>query len=304
MRKLLLLFFFIPVLANAQDAVFSKYNSMPLDLNPAFAGTNGRGRLSMGYRDQWPAIDRGYRTTMLSYDHFIDKINSGVGIKYSNDGGPELLTKTNCIYGVYAYRISLLNDKMIIQPALEFGLINEKIDTSKIITTSPEPFLKTSVGAFDCGAGILVVMERFDVGFTVHHLNQPDLSFIGTSKLPMRITLHGSVILGSTSKEFEKKISVIPQFMVTSQGDLQQLNAGISVKYAHWQIGGAFRTGAVIGMLAYQNSHFRVSYSYDYTVSAIGNSNTGGSHEFNLQLFMFTKYADTLGYSDATTYAF
>ena len=303
MRKLFLLLFSIPALLHAQDAFFSKYNSMPIDLNPAFAGSNGRGRLSMGYRDQWPAIDRGYRTTLLSYDHYIEKINSGIGIKYSHDGGPELLTKTNCIYGVYDFRV-LVHEKLLIQPALEFGLINEKLDTSKIITTSPETF-KTSVGAFDCGAGLLVAMERFSFGFAVHHLNQPNLSFVGTSKLPIRYTIHASVILGSTSEEFEKKISVIPQVVYTRQQDFFQWNAGISVKYAHWQVGGAFRTqDAVIGMIAYQNSHLRAGYSYDYTISSLSNLRTGGTHEFCLQLFIFNKEKSGVGYSDSQTYAF
>ena len=71
-------------LAIAQDPQFTQFYAAPLYLNPAFAGSAYAPRLTANYRNQWPAITN-YVTTMVGFDHYFERINSGVGLIISND---------------------------------------------------------------------------------------------------------------------------------------------------------------------------------------------------------------------------
>src|SRR6187431_3374204 len=69
----------------AQDPQFSQFYAAPLYLNPAMAGSTGQARAGINYRNQWPSIDANF-TTMSAYaDHYMEDINSGIGIIINRD---------------------------------------------------------------------------------------------------------------------------------------------------------------------------------------------------------------------------
>src|SRR5215510_8547591 len=87
---------FISANAFGQDPEFTQFYANPLYLNPAFAGSQKCPRVSLNYRNQWPALSGNFVTYSASYDQFYDPIAGGVGILILNDqAGEGTLTTTN-----------------------------------------------------------------------------------------------------------------------------------------------------------------------------------------------------------------
>ena len=67
--------FLVPEKAQAQDPEFSQFYAAPLYLNPAFAGSARCPRIGLNYRNQWPALNKTYITSAVSYDQHIDALS-------------------------------------------------------------------------------------------------------------------------------------------------------------------------------------------------------------------------------------
>lgn len=94
----------------AQDPQFSQFYAAPIYQNPAFAGGAYAPRLIANYRNQWPSLNANYVTSAVSFDHYIERFNSGVGIILVNDSqGPGRLKSTD-IGTVYSYQLRLSED--------------------------------------------------------------------------------------------------------------------------------------------------------------------------------------------------
>ncbi|CAN5874829.1 type IX secretion system membrane protein PorP/SprF [soil metagenome] len=275
-------------LLNAQDPFFTQYNSAPLALNPGFAGSTGQGRAGIAFRDQWPAISGNFVTTNISYDQYFSEIHGGLGLNFNNDRqGGGVLNDSRADLS-YAFRMELADQRLIIQPALAVGFLHRHWDVNNLIFVTPEPITVTDKNVIDISSGFIAYTKRLTVGFAANHLTQPDIGFVGSSKLPMRFTIHASGVIGNVSDEFEKKLSVTPQVAFTTQKDFNQVNVGVTAMYSHFLLGVACRIDdALIGMIGFQNEYFRAAYSYDYTISALDNSETGGAHEITFQYFLF-----------------
>jgi type IX secretion system PorP/SprF family membrane protein len=63
---------------NAQDMHFTQFYASPLYLNPAFTGANVCSRATLVYRNQWPGINRAYRSYLFSMDHFLTSQKVGI----------------------------------------------------------------------------------------------------------------------------------------------------------------------------------------------------------------------------------
>ena len=69
----------------AQDPASSQFYANPLFMNPAMAGVEGRARVSLAYRNQWPALSGTFVTSSASYDQFVEGISGGLGFQVMND---------------------------------------------------------------------------------------------------------------------------------------------------------------------------------------------------------------------------
>jgi type IX secretion system PorP/SprF family membrane protein len=98
----------------AQDPQFSQFYAAPLYLNPAFTGSTNQTRVGINYRNQWPSIDANF-TTMSAYaDHYMEDINSGVGIILNRDVG------RSCTTSVHQYWVCNILTKCFITEKLGF----------------------------------------------------------------------------------------------------------------------------------------------------------------------------------------
>ena len=58
----------------AQDPEFTQFYANQLYLNPAFAGSARCPRLSLNWRDQWPAISGNFVTYSAAYDQHVEGV--------------------------------------------------------------------------------------------------------------------------------------------------------------------------------------------------------------------------------------
>jgi type IX secretion system PorP/SprF family membrane protein len=298
----LLLFVSIALSSKAQDPTFSQSASNLLLLNPSFAGSTGEARANVSYRDQWPKLNSGsYTDVNASYDQYIARINGGIGINFLADNAGSGTIKTNRVDLAYAQQFHLFDHKLTIAPSLDLAYIQSTVDFSQLTfgsminprrgfgyTTGPEGQMTKANG--DVSAGALFYTKHLCAGFSVYHLNTPDMGFFGPSKLPVRYTANLSYSIPFMSIPIEVAY-LAPSILYKYQAGAEELVPALSVKYKVVCVGfGYRRNDATIFMAGYRGKRFAVSYSYDYTTSSLTNTQTGGTQELSVQVFLFIKH--------------
>ena len=289
----------------AQDPEFSQYYANPLYLNPAYAGATECGRLGLNYRNQYPSLSNAYVTFNASYDQSLPGINSGFGVLVMNDaqGDGGLIRTSAAAYYSYNLKVSKTID---IRFGVKGAYYQEKLNWNKFIFASqidpttgninPDsgepPPSKNNITAVDFAAGFVMnYVNKFFVGVAVDHLTQPSLSFYDNSdsKLPMKITVNGGVLINATSGGLGEAsgddIIIQPNVLFMQQEKFHQLSAGLYVSKYPFVLGTWFRHNfenpdAIVALVGITYNNFRVGYSYDFTISQVGGK-AGGAHEIS-----------------------
>jgi type IX secretion system PorP/SprF family membrane protein len=150
----------------------------------------------------------------------------------------------------------------------------------------------------DIGAGALYNADKVWLGFSVKHLNRPNVSLIGQQEaLPMTMSLHGGYryLIDARSKTNIKKYFTA-SFNYRHQLKYDQLDLGFYYFHAPLNIGFWYRgipfknypgfvnneCLAILVGFEIPKRNLRVGYSYDLTISSLGINNTMGAHEVSL----------------------
>ena len=328
---LLLISVFVWTFAQAQDPQISQFYAVPLYLNPAFAGSAMAPRANLTYRNQWPGIGANYVTSILSTDFYFDKVKSGVGLSFMSD--QQRYINTTDFGAVYSYHLKL-NDKLsanlgvqgsYVTRSLKFdGVTGDQISaflsTGNYPSTSLDPTVQKLYGDgiqihyTDFSTGALVYSDKFWVGASLHHLNQPSQSFNDKDiRLPMkigiqagyRIPLADYVIGNNLGDAIEREKSITPVIHYKRQGASDQLDLGAYLTYSPMVLGVWYRGiplktytkddvsiishDAAVILVGYRQDNFSIGYSYDATISRLGS--TGGAHEISLS-YVFTDWIE------------
>jgi len=296
----LLLFGFIRVFS--QDAAFSQFYANPLYLNPALAGSKICPRLTLNYRNQWPALVKGYVSYSAGADMQIDAIHGGLGVIADADvlGGGMLSRISGS--AIYSFRLQASRN-ITMNLALKAGYLQYRLNwdklifgdqydipgTGEIIPSQEIPPPRFNIGDMDFSAGFLAgYKERAYIGFAADHLTTPDMAFyIGNqSRLDMRFTVHAGALF-DLQQGFEgddmKDLSVSPNIVYMQQGSYKQLNTGMYLNMYPF-VGGlwyrhAFNNpDAVIILLGIQQANYKIGYSFDFPLSQVS-IQSGGAHE-------------------------
>jgi type IX secretion system PorP/SprF family membrane protein len=294
----------------AQDPLFSQFYAVPLQINPAFAGSALAPRAGMAYRNQWTGFNNAYRTYAAFYEQSIDRLNSGIGFYAEGDNAGEGIYKTTKFSSTYAYRLQV-NDAVAVKIGVEAGLRQTKLDWLKLTfpdqidpvdgftynteEISPDNLTNT---AFDVSTGLLLLSEKFYLGFALNHLNTPDESILLANDnlyrgLLLRYTLHGGTEWVVKKGNKAKPSSFIsPNFLFVSQGPYKQLNLGAYASMGSIYTGAWFRhtfrnSDSVILLAGFKEGIFKIGISYDLTVSGLAN-HAGGTYELSFGL-LFNK---------------
>ena len=299
MKKLFLLTIFLAIFTEnfAQDPTFTQFYANPIYLNPALAGSHGCPRVALNYRNEWPQLTGNYVTYAAGYDTYSKSVNGGLGVLAMHDQQGQGTIQTSMLGLIYSYHLKLSRkasmmfgakaswfQKFLDWDKLTFG---DMIDPRRgfIYQTGDVPRGNGRRGFFDVSAGAVVFTKKFFGGVAVNHLNRPDESMIlGQSRLPMRFTAHmGADIALGTKSKYSNVTSIMPNIIYQYQNGFQELNIGTYVKYGNFNAGVWYRNrDAFILTFGLNTGKFKVGYSYDVTVSKLGNGISGGSHEVSM----------------------
>lgn len=318
--KLMILGLVITQMAFAQDPQFTQFYAAPQYLSPAFAGSALAPRITGNYRNQWPAITN-YVTTMIGVDHYIDKLNSGVGLLIQSDNQGQGRIQSTDIGLQYAYQFQV-SESSFVRLGLQGSYVNRNINYFGLTTGdqfTDQGFITGSVSGdpalqggspknryLDFSTGGLFYSDWFWIGAAAHHINRPDQGFFvgGRDRLPVKGSFHAGLripLAGFTglADEQDREISFSPVVLYKFQGKYDQLDLGAYLTYAPLTVGAYYRGipfkkynqtinnhDAIALLAGYRMDKFSIGYSYDVTVSTLGNS--GGSHELSLS-YVFEK---------------
>ncbi len=281
--------------ATAQDPQLSQPYGAPLYLNPAFAGYEGCSRVALSYRNQWPGLDGNFQSVFASYDQYVHPLRGGIGVNfmYENEAGT---LGTWAASFIYTPTFGLFNRKLIISPAIELGYMARTLEWSKLtfgnfidprygfVYPTQENLQGNDVKhMFDGSVGLILAHHGLRYGVAIRHVTQPDIGFGGVSKLPFLLNAHLAYTI-----RFTEQVRLMGSFIYSRQAKFSSMVPNVTVNFYKFRLGCGFRASptnfdSVILQAGYARKWFSVGYSYDITVSSLGNSATGGSHEVNLQ---------------------
>ncbi|WP_375578855.1 type IX secretion system membrane protein PorP/SprF [Marivirga tractuosa] len=296
----------------AQDPQFSQFYAAPLYLNPAFAGNTQMSRAGINYRNQWPSINANFVTYSAYFDHYFDRLRSGVGLIISRDEEGIAGLRSTSVGAQYAYQLRL-TDQLTFRPGVQVGVYNRNLnfdrltfgdqwdpETQTFINPTGETAAGPSKTFLDLSFGGVLYSENFWFGYSVFHLNEPNQSILGEeSRLPMKHSFHAGYKIplktgyrkGFTRSGDERSLTPTAQYKM--QGGFQQLDLGLystlePMVVGLWYRGIPFDTPngfsaseSLVFLVGYNYEKLAIGYSFDYTLSDLG-IRSGGAHEISI----------------------
>jgi len=289
-----------------QTVQFSQYVFNGLALNPAYAGYKEDVTLNLSSRLQWTGINGAPQTGVVSVDGTTNSNtnNIGLGLLATLDHlGPERISS---VYANYAYRLRLdeLDTKRLCF-GIGLGVIQYSIDGSKF-NPADDGDVSVTAGVQsnitpDIRFGMYYYSPNVYFGASVFNLlattvkNNSDNTVIIQQQRTFYFTAGTTIPL---SEQFDVKPSVMVKEDFKGPTNLD-LTAYLVLNKKLW-VGSSYRTGigsfnrnlqstadqldavAAIAQI-YLNDHFRIGYSFDFTLSRLA-SYQSGSHELSLTL--------------------
>ncbi|CAN5413582.1 hypothetical protein BH10BAC1_BH10BAC1_06120 [soil metagenome] len=273
----------------AQQVPFSsQYYANPFVTNPAFTGNHERTNAFLTHRSQWTGISGAPQTSYLTLDGPIEAKNIGLGLNLYSDVTD--ITSRMAAFANYSYKLKI-NDDNNLYFGLALGVINNKIDFSKVVARDEnDPYLFTesqSKAAFSADFGLAYTWKALEIGFCAPQILGNTMHFKKTDDGSSYYTF-ARHYQGSVKYTFdvvkEKEITVYPLLAVRyATGSVFQYDANVVLdwKKIGW-VGLTYHSNyavAISGGLRYKN--IAVGYAYDLGISKV-KSYTGSTSEFLL----------------------
>jgi type IX secretion system PorP/SprF family membrane protein len=286
-RKILLLVLVLMLTLTSsygqQDPQYTHYMYNMNVVNPAYAGS--RGTLSIGLlgRTQWVGID-GAPETITANVHAPVGNNLGIGLSVIADKiGP--VTEQN-IYADVSYTIYTSEEgQLAFGLKAGFSFFNGDLLNLSTIDLNDPSFVEDITETFpNIGAGVYYYTDRLFIGLSVPNILETE-HFDNFDIAEASEKMHGFLTAGyvfylSDNVDFKPAamIKAVPGSPVSV--DLTG-NFLINQKF---ELGLAYRIDDSIDALVsfLVTDDFRIGYSYDYTLTDLGDFNNG-SHEIFLQ---------------------
>ncbi len=272
-----------------QIVMNSQYMINSFVLNPAAAGTKTYAPLVIGARRQWMGIKEAPVSQHLSYHTSLSK-NIGVGGMVFNDvAGP---MRRSGLLGAVSTQIETTKYTRI-SFALAGSLNQFMIDREQLITeeSGDNTVLNYTSNRLipDLGFGVKWYGDRYQVGLSGFNLVQSNVDLTNivtavTNNLERTFYLNGSYIipLGKYSPLITLEPSAVMRYMINAPFQFD-LNLRAIYNKRLW-FGASYRfRESIVAMIGFSTAKLGISYSYDYSLSALTEYNSG-SHEIMITL--------------------
>lgn len=302
--------------AFSQDPQFSQFYSNYLYLAPSFAGLTDKNRFSFNYRNQWAEITNGFQTYSVSFDKFIEKFNSGIGVMVFQDVAGAGRMRTTSLGVQYSFDFSI-TETWHARPGLHFNYTERGIDFERLVwgdqispngtaSNSNENRTIEKAGDIDFSTSILTYTKRFWLGAAVDHLLKPNQSLLlyegdenNQGQVPLKYSLFGGIKFIRPEKLLRPVPTTIQfAFLYKQQEQYRQLDLGVywyhnPLVVGVWYRGiplykEVFNRDALTILVGVKAGHLNIGYSYDFTISRLI-MHAGGSHELSLSYVFKTK---------------
>jgi type IX secretion system PorP/SprF family membrane protein len=294
----------------AQDLVLSQPYAGSLYLGPSFAGMTNGGRAFLTYRNQWPGFSGGYNTALMGGDFFFRRQNSSVGAFLTYDRQVGGAFTTISLHPQYNYRVRI-GENLFFRPGVELAVYYKEINPGKFIFADQI----TDDGTIDGASSANFVMERgtnvdvavsallynsnFWLGGAIHHISETEVAFLtDVAKTPRKwsgFAGYRFIYYEDRQSGFEDTFTLAGIF--DYQSNYTQLQLGIFWHMMPLELGlwyrdlplpfmlkdGRVNRDALIGIAGLSFGNFKISYSYDMTLSNLSGQ-SGGAHEIVLTL--------------------
>lgn len=274
-----------PLMAQ-QDPQYTHYMFNGMAFNPAYAGSREAISSTLLLRRQWVQLDGSPTTGSFAIHAPSSNERHGFGLSLVHDRLG--ITRQNFLSLSYAYRMPLAGGTLAL--GLRGGVTNFTNRYTEIITINPDqvnPGLDVNAWLPRVGTGFYFNTERFYLGLSAPNIlagryfrynNQTAVELASTQKVHYFGTV-GAVFPLTDGIDF--KPSIVAKYVQNAPLELD-LNANLLFRKVFW-VGAGYRTrDAVMFMIEYMSlKGWRLGYSYDYTITQLGQVNTG-SHELML----------------------
>ncbi len=293
MKKIILIFSLIMGfchLLQAQDLYFSQFFLNPVYLNPSYAGSMKVPRAGVQYRNQWPAMGNAYSTYFASFDTYLPKISSGIGLVLYNDVQGDGIYTESSFKLIYSKEIRI-NKDWTMYGSMSAGVQIHSLNFNNLIFPDGldpiygqhHPSAETSPDNNnrlfpDFGAGLLIFNDKYFLGLAADHLSEPDQSIYSdySNQLPRKFTMHCELNL-SLSKDgrLRKYLKINPNFIIQSQGNEQNITYGVyvnrkGISLGIWNRQTTRKSTDMIVMAGFMGKQLRTALTYDLNLFGLG----------------------------------
>lgn len=316
MKKLLLysllLLAFLPK-AFSQDKHFTQFYAAPLTLNPALTGAfEGKYRVSAVYRDQWrQVLDNPIRTFAVAADLRLKapvrratQDAFGLGLMFFTDKVSVVDFSTTQIAVSMAYHKSLgSSNKQFLTLGIQGGLTQRNVSYGSLnfhdefdgingyTMGTGEMLPENNISYGDLQVGLNYMAEvgrdgRIFAGLGMHHVTSPVISFYeNTGEGDKLYRKYSAQIAANIPLDRQNSVSLLPRFLISSQGPHMEINTGTNFRINLGKYGGsalhigswarvvrnddAVGLDAVVGLVGIEFSNVLVGLSYDLNLRAL-----------------------------------
>lgn len=316
LRKCLFLFLlhFLSLKTFAQEPAFTQFFTMPLYLNPAFAGATEQYRFNTSYRSQWNSLPTPLETNVATLDYHLPNYSIGLGAIISNDRISNLGVSSTSFSVLYSYSIS--TNKWIYRFGLQAGVISRSISYSSLVfgdqlisgnPISKEKLPQQSVFMPDISLGFAGYQQHIWYGFAIHHLNRPrqtviESNFNDKERLPAKFSVHTGGRYRIKDKAGER-VYILPSILLQYQKLSTLLDISTALRYNDFSIGLTYKSSlnnpanslstnrkAIAILSGLRHKGFRFGYSFEYGLKGNNAYSIGNSHEISLVFAPKAKY--------------
>jgi type IX secretion system PorP/SprF family membrane protein len=268
-----------------QDPLFTQYMFNTLSVNPAYAGSADMLTANAIYRKQWVNFDGAPTTQTVTLHSPLRNESVSIGGTIVNDShGP---VRQTGVYADVSYRIFFGKSKLAF--GLKGGL---NLFQANLVDLNPlqedDPAFAANISNKSLpnfGFGILWYSERFMVGLSAPKLLSNKLIDGELPDFNNNTEKQHFFFIAGYVWDLNPYLKFKPTIMLKGV-DGAPPGADVTANfllYDKFWIGAMYRWEDAVGaLLQYEiNNKFRIGYSYDYTLSDIGDYSTG-SHEIML----------------------
>ncbi len=309
----------------AQDMNYSQYFSAPMYYNPGYTGINPGLKARFLYRNQWPSLPVSLKSYFFSAELGDRSLpgSGGIGLIINQDSpGYGLISNFAASLSV-GIRVPI-NETFLAEFGIKAGIIERRINWDDLVfpsqldprlgITSPTMYSSTDpnkriVPDFGAG-GVIQFKDQVDIlsgniGLSVDHLFQPDVSFLSSnvSPYPRKYVGQFEMLINTEGRQGSRssgKFSGGDDPLMFNLGAIYQnqaalgaLQAGFTALKYNIYAGAWYKTtfgetpNSSLALVAgyrfyfYENMNVKAMYSYDIQISK-AMQGTGGAHEISV----------------------